>query len=191
MIPVNVDQLFYSNMGFVVLLKGGTDKRSLPIFIGATEAQAIAIQINRIQVPRPMTHDLLKNILDYLECRLKRLEICDLKEGTFYARLVLERDGIEMDMDSRPSDAIALALRFGAPIFVHEKVMEEAGQVLGEVEAGGFEGPVEGKKQGKKKLTPLESVKMELDKAVSEERYEDAAKLRDEIKHMENTHTKN
>lgn len=191
MIPVNVDQIFSSNMGFVVLLKGKEDKRSLPIFIGAAEAQAIAIQINRIQVPRPMTHDLLKNILDYLECRLKRLEVCDLKEGTFYARLIFERDGIEMDMDSRPSDAIALALRFGAPIFVHEKVMEEAGQALGEVEAGGYEGPVKGKKQEKKKLTPLESVKMELDKAVSEERYEDAAKLRDEIKHMENTHTKN
>lgn len=66
MIPVKVDQLFFSNMGFVVLLKGGRDKQALPIFIGATEARAIALQINHIEVPRPMTHDLLKNILDYL-----------------------------------------------------------------------------------------------------------------------------
>ena len=85
MITVKVDKLFLSNMGFVVLLKGEDDERSLPIFIGAAEAQAIAIHINNVQMPRPMTHDLLKSVLDYLECRLLRVEVCELKEGTFYA----------------------------------------------------------------------------------------------------------
>lgn len=130
MIAVKVDQLFLSNVGFVVLLKGEEDERSLPIFIGAAEAQSIAIATNDLKIPRPLTHDLLKNILDQQECRLHRVEIRDIRNGTFYARLILERDTITMDMDSRPSDAIALALRAGAPIFVAEDVMNEAGQVL-------------------------------------------------------------
>lgn len=193
MIAVKVDQLFFSNMGFVVLLNGGKDQRALPIFIGAAEAQAIALHINKVKAPRPLTHDLLKNVLDYLECRLKRVEICDLREGTFFARLILERDGIEMQMDSRPSDAIALALRFTAPIYVAEKVMDEAGRVFTEDETGGA-GDVLGeekRKQKKKEWTPLERLKKALDNAVKDERYEDAAKLRDEIKGLEQTHTDN
>ena len=134
MIPTKVEQLFLSNMGFVVLLKGADDERSLPIFIGTAEAQAIALRINNVNVPRPLTHDLLKNVLDYLECRLLRIEVCDLKEGTFYARLILGRDGMEMPIDSRPSDAIALALRFEAPILVEPRVMQEAGRVFDEAE---------------------------------------------------------
>ncbi len=105
MLHVKVEQLFFSNMGFVVLLKGPADERTLPIFIGAAEAQAIALQINNVKMSRPLTHDLFKNTLDFLECRVKRIEVCDLKEGTFYAKLILERDGMEMGIDSRPSDA--------------------------------------------------------------------------------------
>jgi len=75
MLAVEVTQLFLSNVGFVVLLKGDEDERALPIFIGAAEAQSIAIYINRVEVPRPLTHDLLKNMLDFLECRLMRIEI--------------------------------------------------------------------------------------------------------------------
>ena len=105
MMLVKVEQLFFSNKGFVVLLKGDGDSRSLPIFIGDAEAHAIAIHINRIRMPRPLTHDLLKNTLDFLECRLMGVEVSSLKEGTFYARLMIERDGESMDMDARPSDA--------------------------------------------------------------------------------------
>ena len=195
MIPVKVEQVFLSNVGFVVLLKGEQDERSLPIFIGPAEAQAIAIHTHQVQIPRPLTHDLLKNLLDYLECRLMRIEICDLKEGTFYARLALEKDGRGMEMDCRPSDAIALAVRCGAPILVHENVMNEAGRVI--------EAPVEGKPAGEEKtasfaepkaprpLSPLDILNRQLDKAVKEERYEDAAKLRDEIKGLKDKHTGN
>ena len=190
MISVKVDQLFLSNMGFVVLLKGGEDERSLPIFIGAAEAQAIAIQINKVEMPRPLTHDLFKNILDLLECRLMKIEVCDLKNDTFYARLILEKDGQEMRVDSRPSDAIALALRFQAPIFVEDGVMTKAGRIIephsqNEGEEAEDELSAHPKPAPRKKLTPLEILKKKLEKAIKGERYEDAAQLRDQIKEME------
>ncbi|NQT94751.1 MAG: bifunctional nuclease family protein [Lentisphaerae bacterium] len=184
MISVKVDQLFLSNMGFVVLLKSSADERSLPIFIGAAEAQAIALRINGIDAPRPMTHDLMKRILDFLECRLKRVEVCELREGTFYAKLILERDGEEQDMDSRPSDAIALSLRFNAPIYVAEQVMEEAGRVFTGEDTKGDTAEAEAG-ESKKRLTPLETLKIRLDKVISQEQYEEAAKLRDEIRRIE------
>jgi len=183
MIPVKVDQLVLSNVGFVVLLKAKKSSRALPIVIGPAEAQAIALRLNGVETPRPLTHDLLKNLLDFLECRLLRIEVCDLKEGTFFALLVLERDGERMKMDCRPSDAIALALRFGSSIYVSERVMQEAGrQVEGEDVAES------GKTYGKSgvKLSPLEALDGELKRAVKEERYEDAARLRDEITHLKN-----
>jgi bifunctional DNase/RNase len=189
MIPVKVDQLFISNVGFVILLKGLEDKRVLQIFIGAAEAQAIAIHLNSVEIPRPLTHDLLKNLLDYFECRLKRIEVCDLRDGTFYAKLVLERNGMETEVDSRPSDAIALALRCAAPIFVAEKVMDEAGRILEESPADDAM-DLEQKKEANpaSALTPLEKLKSDLDRAVKDERYEDAARIRDEIKRLEAIH---
>jgi len=190
MIPVKVDQLFISNMGLAVHLKGMEDKRVLQIFIGAAEAQAIAIHLKGIEVPRPLTHDLLKNLLAYFQSPLKRVEVCDLREGTFYARLILEREGAEVEVDARPSDAIALALRCGAPILVAEMVMDEAGRVLEETEAVPVADKA-GKKDGKpvaRVLTPLEKLKHDLDQAVKAERYEDAARIRDEIKRLESLH---
>lgn len=191
MIAVTVDQLFLSNLGFVVLLKSRDEDRAVPIFIGAAEAQAIAIQINKVEVPRPLTHDLLKNVFDFLECRVKRIEVCDLKEGTFFARLVVERDGHEEQLDCRPSDAIALALRVSAPIFVAETVMAEAGR---DIQVGEEEQVVpggEGEKQPKRDLTPQELLERKLQAAVKDERYEEAARLRDEINSLKNTHTSN
>jgi len=198
MIPVKVDQLFLSNMGFVVLLRSQNDERSLPIFIGAAEAQAIAIRLNGVEMPRPLTHDLLKNLLDFLECRLMRIEVCDLREGTFYANLVLERDGIPMEIDCRPSDAIALALRCGAPIFVAREVMDEAGRVFEPPEeepedVKRAKEPPKEPKQPKQPKQPslLETLTRELEKAVAEERYEDAARLRDQIMHLKNQNSGN
>ena len=132
LIMVEVDRAFLSNQGFVILLKGEGDKRSLPVFIGAPEARAIMFALERVPVPRPMTHDLIKNFLDFQECRLHRVIVSELREGTFYARLVLDNDGEEREIDSRPSDGIALALRCKAPIFVAKKVMDEAGKVIEE-----------------------------------------------------------
>lgn len=191
MIPVTVDQLVLSKAGFVVLLKGVEDARSLPIFIGAAEAQSIAIHLNRIQVPRPLTHDLFKNTLDFLECRLMRVEVNELKEGTFYATLVLERDGRRMRLDARPSDAIALALRAGAPVYVAAAVMGEAGRVLEKDATGGADHGTPPTPKASPKLSHLEKLKLDIEKAVKEERYEDAGRLRDEIKRLEKTHTDN
>ena len=193
MLHVKVEQLFFSNMGFVILLKGHEDERTLPIFIGAAEAQAIALQINNVKMSRPLTHDLFKNTLDFLECRVKRIEGCDLKEGTFYAKLILEHDGMEMGIDSRPSDAIAVALRADAPIYISKAVLEQAGRVFTEEElrmTGSIKEPERLSKQ-KPHLNPLDALKMDLEKAVKEERYEDAAKIRDRIKNIEHTHTPN
>ena len=191
MIPVKIDQLFLSNMGFAVVLKGLIDERSLPIVIGVAEAQAIALQVNKVHVPRPMTHDLLKNLLERLEWRLRRVEVCDLREGTFFAKLILTHNGNELAMDSRPSDALALALRFKAPIYVEEKVMDEAGRVFQENDEAtpdGGNGSVAGQP---KKLTPTEILERDMAKAIKEERYEDCARIRDEIKRLESTHTGN
>ncbi len=195
MIAVKIEQLFLSNMGFVVLLRGEVDPRALPIFIGAAEAQSIMLRINRVEVPRPITHDLLKNVLDYLECRLVRVEICDLKEGVFYARLILVQDGMETALDSRPSDAIALALRAEAPIYVDPKVMDEAGRVIEKdpsAEGDSVEAGEEAEKASTARpLTPMDMLNRDLEKAVADERYEDAARLRDEIKRLKTTHTDN
>ena len=182
MILVNIANVSLSNMGFVVFLRGGTDadKRTLPIFIGATEAQSIALYLDRVSVPRPLTHDLLKTVMDNLECRMKRVEICALRENTFFAKLILEWNGVESEIDARPSDAIALALRFTAPVYVAEEVMEAAGVMLDETAGTNAEPPSQ-------RLAPAEALKQKLARAVAEERYEDAAALRDELKKLSQT----
>lgn len=194
MIHVKVDQLFLSNMGFVVLLKAPEDERSLPIFIGAAEAQAIALQLNGIEPPRPMTHDLFKCVLDLLECRLMRIEVCGLDKGTFLAKLILDLDGEQMEIDSRPSDAIAMALRFVAPVYVARQVMDEAGRVLDVSEQGGEAAKPDGDTEPETATAPLsklEVLRQQLAKAVDDERYEDAAGLRDDIKRLESEHQDN
>jgi bifunctional DNase/RNase len=201
-IPVKVEQVYLSNMGFVVMLKSMNDDRSLPIFIGAAEAQAIALQINNVEVPRPLTHDLLKNVIEILDGDLLRVEVCNITDGTFFARLVIDRDEEEVMVDSRPSDAVALALRFDVPILVAEVVMDEAGRPSEEM--GGDEtGRLIGKtgkmstaiakipEKRDKALSPVEKLKRDLTQAVTDERYEDAARIRDEINRLEHTHTEN
>ncbi len=171
MIPVKITDISLSNLGFVVFLKNVDDNMALPIFIGVPEAQAIAVQFNKLKTPRPLTHDLLKNILTLLECKISKVVVNDLIDNTFYAKVFLEGKKHKFQVDSRPSDAIALALRFEIPIFVEEKVME-----VGAVKVKSDE---DIKKQPEK--TELELLQDQLKLAVVEERYEDAAKLRDEI----------
>lgn len=195
MIHVKVDQLLLSNVGFAVILKSLEDERSLPIIIGAAEAQSIAIFINKVEMPRPLTHDLLKTMLDFLECRLIRIEIHSLESGTFYANLILEQDGKGLEMDARPSDAIALALRCNAQIYVHENVMNEAAIVLADQPEASDKDLsktlVATENAAKTTSTPMEILGKKLQEAIKEERYEEAAKLRDEINRLEKTHTKN
>jgi len=113
----------------IVLLRDLAETVAIPIWIGLVEASAIATQLESIQLSRPMTHDLLKSVLQALGGNLKRVVVCDLRENTFYALLYLERDGRVLEVDARPSDALALALRTGSEIFVARKVIERS-QVL-------------------------------------------------------------
>ena len=114
-----------SNMP-IIILRDEEEKRSLPIWVGIFEANAIALELEKISTPRPMTHDLMKNILETVEARVTKIVVNDLKENTFFAVLHLELGGTEYTVDSRPSDAIALALRVGAPIYVDEEVVRKA-----------------------------------------------------------------
>jgi len=158
------------------MLKSENGPKSLPVFIGLPEAQSIALFVNNVSVPRPMTHDLLKNLLDVLEGRLDHVEVCDLREGTFYGRLALTFEGQSLAVDTRPSDAVALALRCQAPIFVAEKVMEEAGVVV-EAAADGEEPSAPPEPANR-----MDRLRAQLEQAVAEERYEEAAELRDQIR---------
>ncbi len=113
----------------IVLLREESGARFLPIFIGSPEATAIVYALQGMETPRPMTHDLFKTVLDGLDCKLEKVEITDLQDGTFYAEIEIDRDGAKSRISSRPSDAIALAVRYGGtiPILADEAVLEEAG----------------------------------------------------------------
>ncbi len=103
-----------------------TNMPIVPIWVGVYEANAIALEIEKVQTPRPMTHDLLKNVLLGLEVRVQKVVVNDLKDDTFYALIWVERDGQMMTIDSRPSDALALALRMDCPIFVEDEVLKNS-----------------------------------------------------------------
>ena len=110
----------------IVILKDVNGAAVLPIWVGIYEANAIALEIEKVVTPRPMTHDLIKNLLLGLETRVHRVVVSDLKEDTFYALIWLERDGQVISIDSRPSDALALALRVDCPIYVEEEVLKSS-----------------------------------------------------------------
>ncbi|RMF85768.1 MAG: bifunctional nuclease family protein [Nitrospinota bacterium] len=121
----------------IVILKDVRGNRALPIWIGNFEANAIALEMEQVTPPRPMTHDLIKNILEGINATVTRVVVNDLRDSTFYAQIFLLVGGEEVIVDSRPSDAIALALRVKAPIFVEEKVIDEAKVIdLSEAESG-------------------------------------------------------
>lgn len=117
-----------SNMP-IIILRDEEEKSSLPIWVGIFEANAIALELEKIATPRPMTHDLIKNILEALEARVAKVVVNDLRENTFFAVIHLQLGRSEITVDSRPSDAIALALRVGAPIFVDEDVVKRSKSV--------------------------------------------------------------
>lgn len=110
----------------IVILKDVKGDAILPIWVGVYEANAIALEIEKVQTPRPMTHDLIKNVLMGLSTRVQKIVVNDLRDDTFYALIWLERDGQTITIDSRPSDALALALRTDAPIFVEDEVLKSS-----------------------------------------------------------------
>ncbi len=110
----------------IVILRDADGQRALPIWVGIFEANAIALQIENVATPRPMTHDLLRNVIQDLKATVERIVVCDVQDNTYYALIYVTREGQTMAIDARPSDAIALALRTRAPIFVEETVIEHA-----------------------------------------------------------------
>ncbi len=171
---------------FLVLLMDDEEKKVLPIAIGPLEAQAIALELENIKPPRPMTHDLLRNVIQSFDTFVKYIFINELKDGTFFAQIVYDHEGNEIVQDARPSDAIALAIRFSAPIFVAPEVLNEAGIITEEMEketAAAYKeakAPVtsQGKETTEDKIKNLEK---RLKNAIKDEDYEKAAQIRDEL----------
>lgn len=169
---------------YALILKEVNGARRLPIIIGAFEAQSIALEMEGIKPPRPLTHDLIKSIIDSLGVALTDVFINELKDGTFYARLNLD----SQEIDSRPSDAIALAVRYGVPIFVSDRVMDEAAFVPENDEpekSAAASEPASPESGSKPKLSKLEQLEHQLKEAIAKEEYEQAARLRDEIRKLQ------
>ncbi len=168
---------------FVVVLKEEEGPRRLPVVIGAFEAQAIALPLEKVHTNRPMTHDLFKNALTTLGIQLREVVISKLKYGVFHATLHCEKtDGSTLEMDSRTSDAIALAVRFDCPIFAYDFIMDEAGITIDQLSAS--------KAPASRQPKPLRSysggeLNELLEEALTAENYERAAEIRDELQRRE------
>ena len=170
-----------SQSGSFALVLGEVEgNRRLPIIIGMFEAQAIAIEIEKIVPNRPMTHDLFKAFAHNFEIQIKEIYISDLKEGVFFARIICEQNGQTFEIDSRPSDAIAIGLRFNVDFYTNESILTEAGIVLtDEYEEEMTHTEIE--KPQKTNLEDMSSVELEkiLSEALEKEDYEKAARIRD------------
>ncbi len=172
---------------YAILLKEVNGSRRLPIIIGAFEAQAIALEIEGIKPPRPLTHDLLKQVIDNLGATIAEVVIDELRENTFYAKILLEVSALTNEIDARPSDAIALAVRAQAPIFVSESVMEVAAFIPseeGEKESEETEKDEKQEKIPNTKEAKIAALQNKLREAIDAEEYERAARIRDDIQRL-------
>ena len=174
--------------GYALILKEIGGERRLPIIIGSFEAQHIALELEGIKPPRPLTHDLLRNIIEELGFSISYVYINELRDGTFFAKIKMDVASLE-EIDARPSDAIALALKFSVPIYVSEEVMNEVSFVP-EKEDTESEADKEKQEIGQipdidPSLKKMYKLKNDLKEAVEKEDYEKAAALRDEIKKLE------
>jgi uncharacterized protein len=196
-LAVRIDNVSISNLGFIVFLRHGQESRVLPIFVGGNEAHSIALVLNGQPTPRPMTHDLIRTVLENLGWRVANIRVTRLVENTFYGRIYLEHDTHPpMDFDARPSDAIALALRFKAHMEVHKAVFEQASvPIAKELASGDVETHVEDSSAPSEKSSrpdladkpvpakdPVQELQKRLAHAIHEEHYEEAAKLRDALR---------
>lgn len=201
LVRLNIKGISYSqtqNGAYALILSEVDGDRKLPIVIGAFEAQSIAIALEKeIRPPRPLTHDLFKNFADRFDIVVKQVIIHKLVDGVFYSSLICERDKIEEIIDARTSDAIALALRFQAPIFTYKNILDKAGIYLkvnpkkGEDEQDSIlvddlvAEEIESQSPEIYKEKTLQELHTLLDEAVANEDYEKAAKIRDEISKRE------
>ena len=196
LIQLNIKGISYSQTqsgAYALVLTEMEGSRTLPIVIGAFEAQSIAIALEtEIRPPRPLTHDLFKTFSDRFSISVTEVVIHKLVDGVFFSSLICQRDGVEETIDTRTSDAIAIAVRFQAPIYTYENILEKAGVFLKIEEEFGIKTPSESEKDSTelKKLTTkketfsavsIEELHKQLNKAVTDEKYELAAKIRDEI----------
>ncbi len=201
LVRLNIKGISYSqtqNGAYALILSEEDGDRKLPIVIGAFEAQSIAIALEKeIKPPRPLTHDLFKNFSDRFEIIIKQVIIHKLVDGVFYSSIICERDKIEEIIDARTSDAIALALRFKAPIFTYKNILDKAGiylknppkdQNISEDEDAVIEELIMGEDREAVKIVSedfskhtLKELNEMLDEAVAQENYEKAAAIRDEI----------
>jgi bifunctional DNase/RNase len=179
-----------SGGAYALVLGEISGNRRLPIIIGAFEAQAIALELEKIQPPRPMTHDLLRDTFEALEVDITEVVIDELREGTFFAKVHYVENGDERQLDARPSDAVALAVRVDAPIFVAPMVMEEAGIAAEEEEgvsslsSSSSSSSSSTSRSEESGGTPLQRMERQLEKAIETEDYERAAQLRDKIEQL-------
>lgn len=190
-VKLNILGLSYSQTqtgAYALVLSEAEGNRRIPIIIGAVEAQAIAIQLEGLKPPRPLTHDLFLNVALAFNIEIKEVLIHKLEEGIFYAEIVCEQNKNRIRVDSRTSDAIALALRFECPIYTTEEIIEKAGIIM-EFEEG-TEDSENTESNGTKEGAPvpvnlkeftLEELNDMLDAAITAEDYEKASKIRDEI----------
>lgn len=177
LIEVKISDITLTNVGFAVFLKPKdyNDSKVIPIFIGPLETHAITSVLDGITPPRPMTHDLFMMVVPALGAQIIKVTIDEIIDNTFYAKISVRKDEEIFVIDARPSDSIALALRAGAPIYITQKVLEEAGVVM-------KEGEISDKEERNK--TQLEVLEENLQNAIQTEDYETAAKLRDQIKRI-------
>ena len=194
LIPLTIKGISYSqtqNGAYALILNELDGPRKLPIVIGAFEAQSIAIALEKdIQPPRPLTHDLFKNTAERFGIHLSKVIIHQLNDGVFYSSMIVRQDDLEEVIDARTSDAIALALRFKAPIFTYEHILEQAGVVLQIEEETKFsvKNPTDQNphQESQEPYTDYSSMDLDalesaLELAVQQENYEQAARIRDEI----------
>ena len=175
-----------TDKGNAVLVKPVGSDRAVPIFIGQLEAQSILFGLAGVPVPRPMTHDLFISVLEKSNISVERVEVTDLKDRTFYSRLILKQGLKRIVVDSRPSDSLGIASRVHCPVYIAESIVDEAGvavnlisedeiQLQSDADTGGDQGPSE---------NPRSDLEERLQKAVDEENYEEAARLRDKLKEL-------
>ncbi len=190
-IPLDIVGLSYSQTqsgAYALVLSEQEGNRRLPIIIGGFEAQAIAIELEEMTPSRPLTHDIFKSFADAYKIQVHEVLIYNLVEGIFYAKLICEKDGQLEEIDTRTSDAVAIAVRFKCPIFTYEFILDNAGIVLEEGEEEAIEAK-ESESKKKEKKAPIkkadkpsiESLKQKLQQAIDTENYEEASKIRDEI----------
>ena len=170
-----------TEQGNAVLLRPLGSSVVVPIFIGQLEAQSILIGMGNVQMPRPNTHELMMNVLNHLDVTLEKVEIHDIQDGVFISTLYLNNLISLFTMDSRPSDALSLAVRYNCPVYLSDSVIDEAGIPLESIVE---ENPMETEQMREMEILRLHK---NLDKAIQEENYEEAAKIRDLLHSMEQT----